>query len=310
MSQTNDSPSTLHPSTARRRLPSWIRTPVKKGVKREEVHTLVDGLKLNTVCQSAKCPNQAECWHSGTATFMILGDNCTRQCKFCAIDSFNPEPVDPFEPTRVADASAKLNLGFVVVTSVDRDDLEDKGAGHFVRTIKAIQRRLPDAGIEVLTPDFKGKGELIQQVVDARPRVFNHNMETCERLTPPIRSGAQYRRSLDVLKQARSFGDGKVAIKSGIMVGLGETNDEVLQTIRQMLEAGVQILTIGQYLPPTRKHWPLHRYVEPAQFEEWAQMALEMGFGAVASSPMVRSSYRAEELANEILGPQARSAVS
>lgn len=285
------------------RLPEWIRVRVNKGEKRQEVDALVDDLQLNTVCQSAKCPNQAECWHRGTATFMILGDSCTRRCAFCAIDSFNPEPVDPFEPTRVADAVAKLNLSYVVLTSVDRDDLPDKGAGHWERTIGAIRRRAPDTGVEVLTPDFKGKPELIRQVIDAQPRVFNHNIETCERLTPPIRSGARYSRSLDVLRQAREFGDGEVAIKSGIMVGLGETDDEVEQTLREMHEAGVQILTIGQYLPPTREHWPVHRYPTPEQFEAWEQLARDIGFTAIASSPLVRSSYRADELATTILGP-------
>ncbi len=287
---------------ARQRLPEWIRVKVNTGARRQQVDGLVENLNLHTVCQSAKCPNQAECWHRGTATFMILGNSCTRQCAFCAIDSFNPEPVDPFEPTRVAEAAKQLNLGFVVLTSVDRDDLPDKGAGHWVKTIEAIRRRLPAAGIEGLTPDFKGKRELVAEVIAARPRVFNHNIETCERLTPPIRSGAKYRRSLEVLSMARELAQGDVAIKSGIMVGLGETDDEVVATMRDMAAAGVQILTIGQYLPPTRKHWPLARYVEPERFAEWATLAKEMGFGAVASSPLVRSSYRAEELANEILG--------
>ena len=290
---------------ARPRLPEWIRVSVAAGEKRQQVAGLVDNLKLHTVCQSAKCPNLAECWHRGTATFMILGDSCTRQCAFCAIDSFNPEPVDPFEPARVAEAAEKLGLAYCVVTSVDRDDLPDKGAGHWATTIRALKRRMPGMGIEGLTPDFKGKREHVAEVLAAGPRVFNHNIETCERLTPPIRSGAQYGRSLEVLRMAREIADGVVAIKSGIMVGLGETDEEVVATMRDMVAHGVQILTIGQYLPPTRDHWPLHRYVEPATFAAWADLAREMGFAAVASSPLVRSSYRADELANEVLGAMA-----
>jgi len=286
------------------RLPPWIRVKVNAGAQRRQVGELVDGLQLHTVCQSAKCPNLAECWHRGTATFMLLGNSCTRQCAFCAIDSFNPEPVDAFEPTRVSEAVQRLRLSYVVLTSVDRDDLPDKGAGHWARTIEAIRRRSPHTGIEGLTPDFKGRRDLIAEVIAVRPRVFNHNLETCERLTPPIRSGAQYRRSLDVLRIARELAQGQVAIKSGIMVGLGETDDEVAATLRDMVGAGVQILTIGQYLPPTRRHWPLHRYVTPEQFTAWAEYAKELGFVAIASSPLVRSSYRADELATAVLGPQ------
>jgi lipoic acid synthetase len=283
------------------RLPPWIRVKVHTGSNRSDVSELVADMKLNTVCQSAKCPNLAECWHRKAATFMILGNRCTRACGFCAIHSFRPEPVDPDEPRRVAESAQAMGLKYVVITSVDRDDLPDKGAQHFVDTIDTVRATLPQAGIEILTPDFKGRVALVEQVVAARPTVFNHNMETCERLTKPIRSGGRYERSLEVLRAAKAAGDNTMALKSGIMVGLGETNEEVTTTLTDMLAAGVDILTIGQYLPPSREHWPLARYVTPEQFEDWATEALAMGFKAVASSPMVRSSYRSEELAQAAL---------
>ena len=286
-----------------KRLPPWIRVKVQTGQNREDVSELIDDLGLNTVCQSAKCPNIAECWHRRTATFMLLGNRCTRKCTFCAIESFQPEAVDVDEPEKVAAAAVRLNLKYVVVTSVNRDDLADKGAGHFVATIESLRRHIPDAGIEVLTPDFKGRRELIGQVIAASPMVFNHNMETCERLTPPVRSGGKYARSLSVLSMAKEMADPVCTVtKSGIMVGLGETDAEVETTLRDMRAAGVDILTIGQYLPPSREHWPLERYVEPEQFAAWEAMACELGFKAVRSSPMVRSSYHAEEMASQALG--------
>ena len=229
------------------RLPPWIRVKVHNGKQRNEVANLITESRLNTVCESAKCPNIAECWHQKSATFMILGDRCTRACAFCAIHSFNPEPVDVREPERVADAAAQLKLNYIVVTSVDRDDLPDKGADHFVRTIDALRHRLPHAGIEVLTPDFKGREALIERVVMKKPQVFNHNVETCERLTPRIRSGGRYRRSLTVLETAKRFSSGQVAVKSGIMVGLGETDQEVEQTMNDIVAVGVDIITIGQF---------------------------------------------------------------
>ncbi len=283
------------------RLPPWIRVRVHAGNTRGEVADLIADQRLNTVCQSAKCPNIAECWHRGAATFMILGNRCTRACEFCAIHAFNPEPLDLNEPERVADSAAQMKLKYVVVTSVSRDDLPDKGAGHFVTTIRSLRRRLPAAGIEILTPDFKGRPALIKQVMEERPTVFNHNLETCERLTPPVRSGGQYHRSLTVLRLAKELARNHTAIKSGIMVGLGETDLEVEQCMIDMLAAGVDILTIGQYLPPSREHWRLDRYVTPEKFDEWSHQAKEMGFKAVASAPLVRSSYKAEELARQAL---------
>lgn len=280
------------------RFPPWIRVRVHTGKARSDVSTLMQDQRLNTVCQSAKCPNLAECWHQRTATFMILGNRCTRACRFCAIHSFRPEPLDLEEPKRVAESAAAMHLSYVVITSVDRDDLPDKGAQHFVDTIEAVQELLPDAGIEVLTPDFKGRLPLVEQVVAARPRVFNHNLETCERLSKPIRSGGRYDRSLAVLAHAKEAGNGQVATKSGIMVGLGETDDEIRQCLRDLRSAGVDILTLGQYLPPSKQHWPLERYVTPEAFDAWAEEAYAMGFSGVASAPMVRSSYRSEELAD------------
>ena len=282
-----------------KRLPTWIRVKVRSGKIRGEVLNLVENLQLNTVCQSAKCPNIGECWHRGSATFMILGDRCTRACKFCAIHSFKPVPVDDKEPMRVAESAHQLGLQYVVITSVDRDDLPDKGADQFVKTIRAVRQRLPEIRIEVLTPDFKGRKNLIEKVLKEKPVVFNHNMETCRRLTASIRSGGKYDRSLQVLRIAKDLSGGRVAIKSGIMVGLSETDEEVEITMRDMVNAGVDILTIGQYLPPSTEHWKLDRYVEPEKFNEWAILAKKMGFKAVASAPMVRSSYKAEELAIE-----------
>ncbi len=281
----------------RAKLPPWIRIRVNCGGAREEVDSILSGLKLNTVCASAKCPNLSECWHHRTATFMIMGNECTRNCKFCAVEhGAKPLPLDPDEPRRVADAAAKMNLKFVVVTSVTRDDLPDGGAAHFAATIRALREKLPGAGIEVLTPDFNGNREHLNLVLAARPTIFNHNVETVERLSDSIRSKATYRRTLEVLRMAAEDGDG-IPVKSGLMVGLGETDDEVRQTLRDLYEAGVRVLTVGQYLPPSGEHWQLARYVEPALFEEWGRYARELGFTSVASAPLVRSSYRAGELA-------------
>ncbi len=285
-----------------KRLPPWIRGRIHPPESRGAVARILDELALNTVCQSAGCPNLGECWRRGAATFMILGDRCTRNCAFCAIGSGRPLPPDPGEPHRVAEAAARMKLGYVVVTSVDRDDLPDKGAEPWAATVRAVRQRLPGAGIEALTPDFMGRRELIHQVIDAGPAVYNHNLETCERLTPLIRSANRYTRSLEVLETAAELGRGRLAVKSGIMAGLGETDSELEQSIRHIREAGAQILTIGQYLCPSKAHRPVDRYVEPEQFELWAEFARGLGFKAVASAPLVRSSYRAEELAREILG--------
>lgn len=283
------------PPTLKR--PDWLRIRVAPGGEREKVRSLLAKLKLHTVCSSAQCPNLCECFQHSTATFLILGNCCTRNCRFCAVPHGQPAGVpDPEEPAHVAEAAAELGLRYVVVTSVTRDDLEDGGAVHFAATIRALRERIPGVGVEVLTPDFKGKRELIELVLGAEPSVFNHNIETVERLSAEIRSVATYRRTLEVLKLAAEASAGRIPVKSGLMVGLGETDDEVVATLRDLRAAGVTILTIGQYLPPSREHWPLMRYVTPEKFSEWGDLARAMGFLQVASAPLVRSSYHAGEL--------------
>ena len=277
--------------------PDWLRIRVQPGDEREKVRALMSRLKLHTVCASAQCPNMCECFHHSTATYLIMGNCCTRNCKFCAVPHGKPEPLDPGEPERVAEASAELGLKFVVVTCVTRDDLPDGGAGHFAATIKALKARIPGVKVEVLTSDLHACREHIKIVLDAEPTVFNHNIETVERLSADIRSVATYRRTLEVLKIASELSLGRIPIKSGLMVGLGESDEEVLQTLRDLREAGVNIVTIGQYLPPSNTHWPLQRYVTPEKFAEWGEYAKELGFEQVASAPLVRSSYRAGELA-------------
>lgn len=292
------------------RLPEWIRVKVHSGTNRQSVQNDLKELQLNTVCEEAKCPNLAECWHQGTATYMLMGNDCTRACRFCAIGYNKPAPLDPEEPKRVAEAAARAGLSYVVVTSVARDDLPDEGAGHFAETVRQIRSRLPQAGIEILTPDFNGRPELIQIVLDSVPTVFNHNLETCERLSPPIRGRAKYRRSLKVLQDAKTMSNSAILTKSGIMVGLGETDQEVKDCINDLYNSGVDILTIGQYLPPSRKHWKLKRYVNPDKFKDWADYAKEIGFNSVASSPMVRSSYKAGELVDKKVKEQQEQAKS
>lgn len=283
------------------KFPPWIRVRTGCGTNRDEVSEILSSLKLNTVCASAQCPNLNECWHRRTSTFMILGNACTRNCKFCAVShDSHPAPPDSDEPARVAEACARMGLKYVVITSVTRDDLPDGGAGLFAATINEIRRQQPEAGIEVLTPDFNADSEALQQVITAAPTVFNHNLETVERLSRDIRSKANYQRSLKVLGMAAQMADditsSRILVKSGIMVGLGETDDEVLKTIEDIYNTGARILTIGQYLPPSKTHWPLDRYVEPEKFDQWGKFAREIGFEFVASGPMVRSSYNAGEL--------------
>lgn len=276
--------------------PDWLRIRVAPGDEREKVRALMSRLKLHTVCASAQCPNLCECFHHSTATYLIMGNCCTRNCKFCAVPHGKPEALDPGEPERVAEASAELGLKFVVVTCVTRDDLPDGGAGHFAATIKALKKRIPGVKVEVLTSDLHARKEHIKIVLDAEPDVFNHNIETVERLSASIRSVATYRRTLEVLKIASELSAGKIPVKSGLMVGLGESDDEVEQTLRDLRSVGVNIVTIGQYLPPSNTHWPLQRYVTPEKFDEWAEYARKLGFDQVASAPLVRSSYRAGEL--------------
>ncbi len=280
--------------------PEWLRIRLSTPESYHRVKSLVDGLNLNTVCQEARCPNIYECWgEHGTATFMILGDVCTRRCGFCAVTSGRPEPgVDEEEPDHVAEAVRVMGLQHAVVTSVDRDDLPDGGARHFARVIAAIHRDNPETAVEVLTPDFRGVPEALEIVLAARPEVFSHNMETVPRLYRPARPGSDYRRSLELLTEAarrRDRGEYGGRVKTGIMVGLGERPEEVVETLADIRRVGVEILTIGQYLQPTSRHLPVDRWVHPDEFADYRERALAMGFDHCESGPLVRSSYHAHE---------------
>ncbi len=278
----------------RRRLPPWLKRPLP-GPGVLQTRRLIEGLQLTTVCAEARCPNLTECWNRGTATFMILGEHCTRRCGFCAVSTRKPDPPEPDEPQRLAEAAAHLGLRHVVITSVARDDLPDEGAGHFAACIRATREKLPEATIEVLVPDFHGRPELIAIVCDAAPEVYNHNIETVARLQKKVRPAARYERSLHVLRTVRERYP-RIVTKSGIMVGLGETRDELVATFRDLLDAGCQMLTIGQYLQPGAGYLPVERFYRPEEFDQLGQIAREMGFSAVASGPFVRSSYFAETL--------------
>lgn len=281
-----------------KRMPRWLVRPVAAPGRNAEVEGLLDELRLNTVCRSAKCPNRGECFASGTATFLIMGDACTRGCRFCAVDTAEPSPLDPGEPARVAEASKRMGLKHIVVTTVTRDDLPDGGAAHFVAVIEAIRHAAPGARIEVLTSDFGGNTDAVDVVAAARPDVFNHNVETVPRLYAEVRPGAIYDRSLDVLSRVH-VKQPDLPTKSGLMVGLGETREEVIEVLHDLRAHGVDILTIGQYLRPSPRHLPVTEFVEPATFEWYAGQAREIGFPGVASSPFVRSSYHAGELAKD-----------
>jgi len=263
-----------------------------------EVRELIHGQHLHTICEEARCPNIAECWGRGTATFQILGDTCTRACRYCYVHSGRPEhPPDPLEPLRLAQTAAQMGLKHVVVTSVDRDDLPDKGAGHYAATIRALKRKLPAASVEVLTPDFLGyEEEALRIVLSERPDVFNHNIETVRRLHRRMRGAkASYDKALWLLERAKEIADYPVLTKSGIIVGLGETNDEVVETLRDLREHGVDVVTIGQYLQPSSRHAPIDRWVHPDEFRWFREQGEALGFGSVFSGPLVRSSYRADE---------------
>jgi lipoic acid synthetase len=263
-----------------------------------DVKKLLHGASLVTVCEEARCPNISECWGRGTATFQILGDTCTRACRYCYVHSGKPEhPPDPLEPLRLANAAAQMRLEHVVVTSVDRDDLPDRGAGHFAATIRALKHKLPSAGVEVLTPDFLGvEEEALRAVLAERPEVFNHNIETVRRLHRRMRGAkASYDKALWLLRRAKELADYRVMTKSGIIVGLGETNDEVVDTMRDLRENGVDVVTIGQYLQPSDKHAKIDRWVHPDEFRWFREQGEALGFGSVFAGPLVRSSYRADE---------------
>jgi lipoic acid synthetase len=272
--------------------PVWLRAPAAAGDNYRELKSLVERLGLHTVCDSAACPNLGECWNHRTATFMILGNVCTRRCGFCAVRKGAPLPVDYDEPRRVAEAVAALGLRYAVITSVNRDDRKDGGAELFALTIRAIRERVPLCRVEVLTPDFQGSHPAVDVVLDAAPDVFNHNLETVPRLYRQVRLGARYERSLDILGYAR-WNRPHLPTKSGLMLGLGETSEEVLGVMRDLRAQGVDILTLGQYLRPSPKHLPVLRYVPPEEFAELRGRGLEMGFRHVEAGPLVRSSYHA-----------------
>lgn len=283
-----------HGSSARR-LPAWLRRPIAHGGEYVAVEGLLDELHLSTVCREAKCPNRGECYASGTATFLIAGDVCTRGCTFCAVETRAPLPLDEGEPARVAEAVARMGLRHAVITMVTRDDLDDGAAAHVVATIEAVRSASPGTAVEVLVSDFAGDERAIDTVVDARPDVFNHNVETVPRLYPSVRPGADYGRSLGVLARARAR-TSDMPVKSGMMLGLGETHEEVVDVMRDLREAGCELLTLGQYLRPSPRHLPVAEFVEPAEFAALAREARRLGFAGVASAPFVRSSYHAAEL--------------
>ena len=273
------------------RKPSWLKVKLPKGQVFKDVQKLVKGNSLVTVCEEAMCPNRGECWSHGTATFMVCGDVCTRACGFCATRTAKPKPLDPAEPAKVADAVARMNLNHSVVTMVTRDDLADGAAGHIAATIREIRKASPQTIIEVLTSDFNGKEESLAKVMNARPHIFNHNLETVERLSPLVRFRAKYRLSLQVLKRALEMAPGMVVTKSGIMLGLGETRDEIERTMDDLREHGVTVLTMGQYLRPSPRHLPVIDYIRPEVFDELREVALAKGFRHVASGPLIRSSH-------------------
>ena len=277
-----------------KRKPYWIRTRILDTQNYFKTSEVINKKKLHTVCQEASCPNISECWSKRHATFMIMGDTCTRACSFCNVKTGKPNFLDPLEPSKIAQATKELNLKHVVITSVDRDDLKDGGADHFSKVISEIRKINFETTIEVLTPDFLRKGDAYKKVVNAHPDVFNHNIETVPSLYRTVRPGSRYFASVNLLKSAKDINK-KIFTKSGIMLGLGETKDEVLQVMDDLLSANVDFLTIGQYLQPSVKHYPLKRYIHPDEFKEYKELALSKGFLIVASSPLTRSSYHADE---------------
>ncbi len=283
----------------RPRRPPWMKVRAPSADTRYgEVRQLMREQRLVTVCEEARCPNIGECWGRGTATFQILGETCTRACRYCYVNSGKPDgPPDPLEPLRVAQAAAQMGLGHVVVTSVDRDDLPDRGAGHFAATTRALKAKAPDCSVELLTPDFLGvEEEALRTVLDARPDVFNHNIETVRRLHRRMRGAkASYDKALWLLRRAKEVAGYPVLTKSGIIVGLGETNDEVVDTMRDLRAHGVDVVTIGQYLQPSKQHAAIDRWVHPDEFRWLREQGEELGFGSVFAGPLVRSSYRADE---------------
>jgi lipoyl synthase len=286
--------SKIDPALHQAKKPSWIKVRLPSNPVFFSTKALISDLRLHTVCESAQCPNRWECWSQGTATFMIAGERCTRACGFCAVSTAKPFALEADEPERVVAAILRLKLKHIVLTAVARDDLKDGGANHFARTITGIRNADSSIVIEVLVPDFNGREESLCEVLAAEPDIFNHNLETVERLTPQVRSRAKYRLSLSVLKRAKQI-DAEVVTKSGIMLGLGETEPELFQAMDDLREAGVRVLTLGQYLRPTPQHLPVVEYILPEAFETYREIGLGKGFEYVASGPLVRSSYHAAD---------------
>jgi lipoic acid synthetase len=280
------------PQGSKVKKPDWLRVKLPIGESYKHVRSLVDNHKLHTICESGNCPNMGECWGEGTATFMILGNVCTRSCGFCAVATGRPAAVEWDEPQRVAEAIFLMKVKHAVITSVDRDELKDGGSIIWYNTIKAVKALTPDTTLETLIPDFKGQKENIQRVIDAAPEVVSHNIETVERLTRQVRIQAKYHRSMEVL---RTLKEGGMRTKSGIMLGLGETKEEVIQTMTDLKNSGVDVVTIGQYLQPTKSHLPVVRFVHPDEFKEYKEIGYQMGLDYVESGPLVRSSYHSEK---------------
>jgi lipoic acid synthetase len=279
--------------------PVWLKRRLPTGATFGKVKDMISRDRLHTVCQEAGCPNIWECFSQKTATFLIMGSQCSRNCRFCSVTNGPLEPPDPGEPARVASVARQMGLKYVVVTSVTRDDLPDGGAGIFANTIEEIRREMPEAGIEVLIPDFQGCAKALKTVLNARPDVLNHNIETVPRLYPQVRPQADYRRSLKLIRRTHAY-DPAMPTKSGLMLGLGEYREEIENTLEDMLESGCRILTLGQYLQPSKNHLPVSRFIPPEEFEAWRNTALKMGFTEAASGPFVRSSYHARELFNVV----------
>jgi len=295
------------PPQPRPRLPEWLRLKLPTGDTFAKTRNLLDDLRLHTVCESAKCPNHWECWSKGTATFMIAGDRCTRACGFCAVSTARPFALEPDEPQRVAEATRRMKLKHVVITAVARDDLADGGAEHFRRTIEAVRALNPGTVIEVLVPDFLDRDDSLETVLAAGPEIFNHNLETVRRLTPSVRSRATYERSLSVLRKAKERSGEHLLTKSGLMLGLGETEAELFQAMEDLRRSRCDILTLGQYLQPTLKHLPVVEFIHPDKFAGYKVRAEGLGFVHVASGPMVRSSYHADEVSASPSSPSVRT---
>ena len=281
------------------RKPEWLRVKLQGGHESNKVSSLISDLNLNTVCNAANCPNQMECYARGTATFMILGRNCTRNCRFCNVESATPDEVDPMEPENVGKAVAKLGLKHTVITSVTRDDLEDQGANQFRRVVEEIRKHSPDVSIELLIPDMQGNTDLIDIIIDSEPNVLNHNVETVPDLYDIVRPQAIFERSIQVLKYVKEKKP-HMATKSGMMLGLGETKDQVIDVFKALRDVDCDMITLGQYLRPSEEHLPIVEYITPEQFKEYEKIAYDMGFKQVASGPLVRSSYYAEDISKMI----------